>query len=188
MTEGNMAASGPMVGKPHEHGMGRALAEATIFPERIRTYATLIYHDLVRSHPPGKQGQSWFARLYYYPENPPGKRYGLPTDAAVMRIMNEHAQREIIYADNGICVSQNADGLLLSACNPLPMECPFEFDLQNLTTGGTVHADILHAENLDTARYKKQTRPIALSPVSEETTLRFKAPKFSFTSIRIPAE
>ncbi|MBN1554597.1 MAG: hypothetical protein JXA11_07615 [Phycisphaerae bacterium] len=190
MTEGNMAAAGPLVGSTHEHGMGRALGEAQIFPARARQHAMVIYHDLVHNgscNPDGTGG--WYARVYYHPDNPKGKRYSLPLDSKVMSIVNEHALRDVILDDQCVTASQWTDGVLLTAGNALsiPKKIRVRFEGEGLSAD-KVDVTYFSAENLDT--HKFSTRQWTLAPKREKNDLilNLSLPPYSFCYLRLKAE
>jgi hypothetical protein len=187
MTEGNMAAGGPMVGTPHEHGMGRALGEAQTYPSRIQKYAMWIYHDLVHNgscEPDGSGG--WFARVYYHPDNPKGKRYSLPLDSKVMGIVNEHALRDIILDEAGVTASQWMDGILLTAGNPLsiPTKVRVRFEGAGLSAEKT-QVTCLSAKDLDSPLFT--TRQWELTPRAEANgvVVDLAIPPYSFCYLRL---
>ena len=182
MTEGNFAAGGPLPGAPHEHGMGRSLAEAWIFPARIKKHAMLVHHDLVRSV---AQEGTWFCRIFYFPENPKGERYELPLPAQVMKIMGDHALREIIFDFGGVTVSQWTDGLLVTVGNALATPRPVRLTLDGSREFGPAErANGYRSEDLDTMAFETIQVPVT----TDGRTCRITAPPFSFCYFKIPAK
>ena len=180
ITEGNMIGPGtPIIGKPHEHGMGRALAEAAIFPKRIQSYSMLVHHDLVRS-----DNATWFCRIFYSPDRKPGKRYSLPADGAVMQIAGEHAVNQAVYADvyEILALSMGKKQLLLTIGNPVATPRPAEIALRGLKDPLHILASqAIVAADLDSPSY--MTRPVPC--VVDGRTLRLRLPPFSYVSIRL---
>ncbi len=186
VTETNFgAANCPTLGAPAEHGMGRALGEAEIFPDRINRYSMLVHHDMVRNDEPKVDG-TWFCRIFYYPKNPKGQRYKLPLDGQVMKIMGEHALRQIISHKNGMTVSQWTDGLLISVGNPLPIERKVKLSLENFSAGGEkIPVICFSAENLDTLDFKIRDLTAGVTTEAGSTILTFTVPKYSFCHFRV---
>ena len=189
MTEGNMAAAGPLVGRVHEHGMGRALGEAQIFPDRAKKQAMVIYHDLVHNGPDNPNGEGmWFARVYYFPNNPKGKRYGLPLDSVVMKVVNEHALRDVILDDACVTASQWSDGVLLTAGNPLsiPKKIRVTFDGKGLSADAT-EVTCFRAMNLDTPKYATKQWTLTLRAEKDGVVVELTLPPYSFNYLRLKA-
>ncbi len=177
ITEGNMAAAGPMVGQPFEHGMGRGLGEAEIFPARIKKYAMLVHHDLVRSG----RGDTWFCRIFYQPKNPKGQRYKLPVTAEIMAVMGHHALREIIADDQGVTVSQWNDGLFVTAGNALPIDRTITLTFNNFPVSEKkITAVCYSSETLDTPEFKTREIPVTLDRNATNTMVTISVPKYSF--------
>ncbi|MBT3297214.1 MAG: hypothetical protein HN383_18255 [Verrucomicrobia bacterium] len=182
ITEGNMVGPGtPIIGKPHEHGMGRALAEAAIFPKRIRSYSMLVHHDLVRS-----DHATWFCRIFYSPDQKPGRRYSLPTDGAVMQIAGEHAMNQAVYADvyEILALSMGKDQLLLTIGNPVSTPRSAEIALRGLREPLRIlESQGIVAADLDSPNYTTQPVPCKI----DGQVLRLLLPPFSYVSIRLAA-
>ncbi len=183
ITEGGVAATGPLVNAPHEHGMGRSLAEAAIYPARIQQYAMLVHHDLVRNDTPQKAG-TWFCRIFYWPENPKGKRYELPLDAQVMKETGRHGLREIIFdSGDGTTVSQWADGLLVTSGNPYPVERRVRLTLTGFTPAETkLTAAGWQSPDLTVMEHTPITVPVTVTPAAagRPAQVEFTLPPFSF--------
>jgi len=178
LTEGNMVGPGtPIIGKPYEHGMGRALAEAAIFPERIRAYSMVVHHDLVRS-----DRDTWFCRVFYNPDAPPGQRYSLPTDGAVMQIAGEHALNAPVWHDvyDLAALSRNPDGFLLTVGNPLPEARPAQFSLAGIPDLRVQECQAIVAENLDSPAYT--VHPVDCA--TDGAQIRLALPPFSYVWLR----
>jgi alpha-L-arabinofuranosidase len=189
MTEGNMAAAGPLVGSVHEHGMGRALGEAQTFISRISKYAMWIYHDLVHNGSCEADGSGgWYARVYYHPENPKGQRYSLPLDSKVMSIVNEHALRDVILDDAGVTASQWDDGVLLTAGNPLaiPKKIRVKFDGKELSADAT-EVICFRTMNLDTPKYATKKRTLTPHEEKDGAVVEMTLPPYSFSYVRLKA-
>ena len=104
--------------KPYEHSMARALAEAANYPFMVEDFATVFFHDLVRS---GPGTGTFFRRLHYDPSA--RNRYRLPLEAQVMGRVSLHARGQILYRDwDGVCVSAHPWGLYITAGNPAARE------------------------------------------------------------------
>lgn len=179
VTEGNMTGPGtPIVGKPHEHGLGRALAEAAIFPARIRSYSMLVHHDLVRSN-----RDTWFCRILYDPDGAPGKRYSLPLDGAVMQIVGEHALNTPVLADIGelLAVSVNGEQALVTVGNPVAQARDARITVTGLGALDVLEGRAVVAADLDTPIYQAQALPCQ----ADGKTLRLRLPPFSFAWVRL---
>ncbi len=180
ITEGNVTARAPMLGKPFEHGMGRALAEAAIYPDRIKRYSLLVQHDLVRSGP--KNG-TWFCRIFYEPDNPVGKRYELPTAATIMGKMAQHASRKIIFdSGKGVTVSQSYRDFLVTAGNASDKPKDIVLSFNSLPTRAkNVSMEIILADNLDTPKFTVEKGEAKISMVKwNQHNVKFTLPKYSF--------
>jgi hypothetical protein len=177
ITEGNVAATGQMVGQPWEHGMGRGLGEAEIFPSRLKKYAMLVHHDLVRSG----LGDTWYCRIFYKPKNLKGQRYQLPVTAEIMAVMGRHALREIIADDQGITVSQWNDGLFVTAGNALPIDRNITLTFGNFAgTENKITATCYTCDNLDTPEFKTTKVPVTVDRKDGNTVVSISVPKYSF--------
>jgi hypothetical protein len=178
ITEGNVAATGPMVGQPFEHGMGRGLGEAEIFPSRIKKYAMLVHHDLVRS---GPENGTWFCRIFYFPKNPKGRRYKLPVTAEIMAVMGRHALREIIADDQGITVSQWNDGLFVTAGNAFSIDRNITLTFSNFPgSENKIIATCYTCDNLDTPEFKTHELPVTVDRKDGNAVISLSVPKYSF--------
>jgi len=183
ITEGNVGA--PPCPITEEHHMGRSLGEAEIFVERIRQYFMLVHHDMVRNDEPKKAGD-WFCRILYYPRNPKGQRYKLPLDGEVMKIMNEHAQREIVFNERGITASQWQDGLLISAGNALPIARNVILTLKGFDAKDQkIKATCYSTENLDTPKFSTVELGVTVSRQGNQAILSLTVPKYSFCYFRM---
>jgi hypothetical protein len=179
VTEGNMTGPGtPLIGTPLEHGLGRALAEAAIFPERCRAYSMLVHHDLVRSN-----RDTWFCRVLYDPEGPPGQRYSLPPDGAVMRIAGEHARNLLVAADvpDLWAVSASSAEVLLTLGNPLSVPRLAQFTFPGLGPLAVTESRAIQSAGLDSLEY--ETRPWSCQ--AEGATLSLRVPPFAFGWVRL---
>ena len=183
ITEGGIAAAGPLVNAPHEHGMGRSLGEAAIYPARIRQYAMLVHHDLVRNDDPIKAG-TWFCRIFYWPENPKGKRYELPLDALVMKETGRHGLREIVFdSGDGTTVSQWTDGLLVTSGNPYPVERRVRITLDGFTPAQTrLTAAGWRSPDLTVMEHAPISVPVTVTPAANgrPAQAEFTLPPYSF--------
>ena len=183
ITEGGVAAAGPLPNAPQEHGMGRSLAEAAIYPARIRQYAMLVHHDLVRNDSPEKAG-TWFCRIFYRPDNPKGKRYELPLDALVMKETGRHGLREIIFdSGDGTTVSQWTDGLLVTSGNPYPVERRVRLALNGFTPAQTqLTAAGWRSPDLTVMEHAPIAVPVTVTPAANgrPAQAEFTLPPYSF--------
>jgi len=179
ITEGNMTGPGtPLIGKPLEHGLGRALAEAAMFPERIRSYSMLVHHDLARSN-----RDTWFCRLLYDPEAAPGQRYSLPTDTAVMRIVGEHALNQVVAAavDDLWAVSANRGEVLVTLGNPVATPREAEFTLPGLDPLEVIDSQALVGPDLEGPSYETRALPYRVAG----PRLHVELPPYSFVWVRL---
>ncbi len=185
ITEGNVSSGKPMLGQPFEHGMGRALGEAANYPDRIRRYAMLIHHDLVRS---GPQNGTWYCRIFYEPANKPGERYILPTAATVMGKMTGHASRMIIFDSlTGVAVSQGENDFLFTAGNPTgsAKDVSFKIDFP-LTAPQELVTNIICAENMDTPNFKALNGKAFISKADkDQRMIKITLPPYSFTYLTV---
>ncbi|MFA5204709.1 MAG: hypothetical protein WC708_09940 [Lentisphaeria bacterium] len=188
ITEGGIAAGGPLAGAPQEHGMGRSLAEAAIYPARIQQYAMLVHHDLVRNDSPEKAG-TWFCRIFYRPDNPKGKRYELPLDALVMKETGRHGLREIIFdSGDGTTVSQWSDGLLVTSGNPYPLARRVRLTLDGFTPTQTrLTATGWQSPDLTVMAHTPITLPVTVTPATagSPAQVEFTLPPYSFGHFQI---
>ncbi len=183
ITEGNVGA--PPCPITQEHNMGRSLGEAEIFIERIQKYFMLVHHDMVRNDEP-KKGGDWFCRILYYPRNPKGQRYKLPLDGEVMKVMGEHAIRQVIYNNKGITASQWTDGLLVSAGNALPIERKISFEIPGVSPAGEkVTAVCYSTADMDTPVFKTHELTGTVLKKDDGVTITLSVPKYSFCFFRI---
>jgi len=186
LTESNTAFSDEFTGKPVEHSMGRALAEAGIWVDIIKFYHRFVHHDLVRN---GYGGGTWFSRLYYLPGAPTGHRYSLSLDAKVMSVMHRHADREIMYSDTSITVSRSDTDLLISVGNPEALAKPHRITLPRglrINTQAPATGRILIAPSLDSSDITDITATPGIQTQGAQATLVMDVPPFSFYSVTIP--
>lgn len=166
-----------------EHSMGRALGEAAIWPDFIRRFNHIVFHDLIRN---GYGSGTWFSRMDYMPTNPEGQRYRLPLDGKVMAVMHAHATNQILYADETLVVSQGVNGLLVSIGNVEPDSVSYNIDLRGRTVSvrGEAAWQCMTVADLGSPAYSAFTLPLEM----DGDTLSFTAPAFSFSHIYLPLQ
>jgi len=118
-----------LTGGPLEHSMGRALGEASVWPDIVGRFNYIVFHDLIRN---GYGHGTWFSRMHYMPQNPEGSRYMLALDGKVMSVMHRHAAGKIVHADEFVVVSQARGSLLISIGNPNPAGVTHEIRLKGV--------------------------------------------------------
>ena len=98
-----------------------------------------------------------------------------------MKVMHQHAIREIIYNSKGITASQWNDGILISAGNALPIDRNIHLTFANgILVDGKVTATCYSTEDLDTPVFKTHEIPVTVKQNDSNTTISFTVPKYSF--------
>lgn len=182
LTEYNVAHIVPnYTGLPLEQSMGRALAEAAIWPELITRFNYINFHDFIRN---GRGHGTWFAQLYYMPDNPQGFRYVLPLPAKVMAVMHRHADNQILHSANNLVVSQNQQELLISIGNVESFPTTHILTLKgnrNISTKNTLWHSVA-VPDLSNPDYTAFELPVTLK--GNQITVNI--PAFSFNHITLP--
>ncbi|MDR1282691.1 MAG: hypothetical protein LBK99_17990 [Opitutaceae bacterium] len=168
-----------------EHSMGRALGEASIWPDLVKRFNYIVHHDFIRN---GYGSGTWFARMYYMADNPEGFRYVLPLDGKVMAVMHRHAANRILYNDNCVVVSQGQDGLLVSIGNELATGVRHEIRLAGERAAGIgngvrpLKMQTLATPDLGASEHVEFETAAAVA----QGIITVRAPAFSFSYASIP--
>jgi hypothetical protein len=126
--------------------MGRALGEAMIYPDLIRSCSAIFFHDLVRN---GPGFGNYFQRLDYYPDHKPGCRYHWQADGEALRLVQPHHVGAICLNRAGIAVSRNAKGLYVSLCNGTEETRRVRMRLAGVRPANKVRLESMRAASLD---------------------------------------
>ncbi len=188
LTESNTSFSSEITGRAVEHSMGRALGEAAMWVELIKTYYHVVHHDLIRS---GYGSGTWFERLYYLTGAPVGHRYALSLDGKVMSVMHRHAERQILLGDSLLTISRGESDVLVSQGNPYNVPLKSRIQLPRgwrADDKAQPMVRMLVAPELDSSDITEIFIKPELQFESGRQILVFEAPPMSFCSVLVPLQ